>query len=85
MGYAHATEVLSQWEGYGRFCRNHLGLEPMTVLHGYGLWRDDPAAEVLAGCPDAEVDEAMAAHWEGNWAREWERRFTPEAGAARSQ
>ena len=32
VGYAHAAEVLSsQWEGFGRFCRNSLGLEPMAV------------------------------------------------------
>jgi hypothetical protein len=37
---------------------------------------DDPSAEVLATHPDAAVGEAKAAHWEGNWAREWGRRFT---------
>src|SRR5688572_17870135 len=56
-------------------CRNSLGLEPMTVMHAYRLWQDDPAAEVLTSYPDANLDERMAAHWEGNWAREWERRF----------
>ena len=35
VGYAHATEVLSQWEGFGRFCRQTLGLEPMAVMMAY--------------------------------------------------
>ena len=77
VGYAHATEVLSQWEGFGRFCRQTLGMEPLTVMSAYKLWQDDPAAEVLASYPDAKVDEGMAAHWQGNWAREWGRRFEP--------
>ena len=74
-GVVHAADLLSQWEGFGRFCRKHLGLEPMTVMSAYRLWPDDPAAEVLASYPDAKVDEGIASHWEGNWAREWGRRF----------
>ena len=75
IGEAHAAEVLSQWEGFGRFCRNSLGLEPLTVMRAYRMWQEDPAAEVLANYPDAKVDEGMAAHWDENWAREWGRRF----------
>jgi hypothetical protein len=69
------VEALSQWEGFGRFCRRQLGVEPLTLLHAYGIDWDDPAAEVLATYPEAKVDEAKAAQWEGSWAREWERRF----------
>ena len=68
--------MLSQWEGFGRFCRNHLSLEPMAVMSAYRLWQDDPAAEVLASYPEAKVDEAKAAEWAGNWTRTWERRFS---------
>ena len=68
-------EVLSQWEGYCRFCRTHLGVEAPAVMAAYRLPLGDPAAAVLAAYPDAAVDEAMAAHWEGNWGREWTRRF----------
>ena len=75
MGYAHAAEVLSQWGGFARFCRGHLGLEALTVMNAYRLWQDDPAAEVLESYPEAKVEEGIAAHWEGNWAREWGRRF----------
>jgi hypothetical protein len=50
-------------------------MEPLTVMRAYGLLPEDPAAVVLAVYPDAAVDEAKAAEWEGNWAREWERRF----------
>ena len=32
VGDAHAAEVLSQWEGFGRFCCKHLGLEPLAVM-----------------------------------------------------
>ena len=67
--------MLSQWEGFGRYCRKQLGVEPLTRLHAYGLAHDDPGAEVLATYPAAAVDEGRAKHWEGNWAREWERAF----------
>ena len=75
VGIGCGVEALSQWEGFGRFCRGHLSVEPLTLLHAYGIDWEDPAAEVLASHPDAKVDEAIAAHWEGNWAREWGRRF----------
>src|SRR5687767_10330116 len=67
IGEAHAAEILSQWEGLGRFCRDVLRVGPQTLLAAYGLWRDDPAAEVLAAYPDAKADEAKAAHWADNW------------------
>ena len=69
------AEALSQREGFGRFCRRHLGLEPLTVTAAYGLGKDDPAAEVLAVYPDAQADETKAEERAGHWAREWERRF----------
>jgi len=75
VGQAHAVEVLSQWEGFGRFCRKHPRLEPLTVMTAFKLWRDDPAAEVLASHPDARTNEGKAAHWEGNWGSEWKRWF----------
>jgi hypothetical protein len=77
IGEAHAAEILSQWEGIGRFCREVLRVEPQTLLTAYGLWRDDPAAEVLAGYPDVKADEANAAHWAVVWRQNWERRFDP--------
>src|SRR5947207_4302216 len=30
-------EALSQWEGFGRFCRRCLGVEPLTLLAAYVL------------------------------------------------
>jgi hypothetical protein len=74
-GEALAVELLSQWEGFGRFCRRTLGLEPMTLVRAYGMGDQDPPAEVLASYPDAKADEAKAAEWAGNWAREWGWRF----------
>ena len=75
IGVGVAAEALSQWEGFGRFCRKHLGVESLKLLHAYGINWEDPAAEVLATYPDAVVDEAKAAEWEQNWTRNWERRF----------
>ena len=75
IGEAHAVEILSQWEGFGRFCRDVLRVEPRTLLAAYGLWRDDPAAEVLGVYPDAKLDEAQTAHWADNWKQNWDRRF----------
>jgi hypothetical protein len=69
------VEALSQWEGFGRFCRAQLGVEPLTLVAAYGLGSDDPAAEVLATVPDAKADEARAEEQAVHWAGEWERRF----------
>ena len=77
MGQAHATEILSQWEGYCRFCHRHLGVEATTVMRAYRLIAGDPAAEVLAVYPDAKADEEKAEERAGHWAGEWERRFEP--------
>jgi hypothetical protein len=75
-GEALAVELLSQWEGFGRFCRRSLGMEPMVLVTAFGFGTEDPAAEVLASHPDAAADEAKAAEWARNWARNWERRFS---------
>jgi hypothetical protein len=32
VGTAHATEMLSMWEGLGRFTREALGVEPLTLV-----------------------------------------------------
>jgi hypothetical protein len=50
-------------------------VEPQTLLAAYGLWRDDPAVEVLAAYPDAKADEAKAQHWADVWKQNWDRRF----------
>ena len=76
IGIGVGVEALSQWEGFGRFCRKQLGVVPMTLLKAYGIDWEDPAAEVLAVYPDAKADEARAEERAVHWAREWERRFT---------
>ena len=53
VGEVHAEDLLSQWAGFGRFCREQLGVEPLTVLRAFGLGQDDPAAEVLAKYPES--------------------------------
>jgi hypothetical protein len=71
IGIGVGVEALSQWEGFGRFCRSTLRLEPLTVTAAYGLGTEDPAAVVPGAYPDAAADKAKA----GKWAREWERCF----------
>ena len=75
VGLMNAADLLSQWEGFGRFCRQSLGVEPMTLLRALRLEQEDPEAEVLASYPDAKADEAKAAGWAEDWRRSWERRF----------
>jgi hypothetical protein len=75
IGVGLGVEALSQWEGFGRFCRRCLGVEPLVLLRAYGMVKDDPAAEVLALFPDAKADEGKAEERAMHWAGEWERRF----------
>ena len=75
IGEAHAMEILSQWDGFGRFCRDVLGVGPLTLLAAYALGQGDLAAEVLGAYPDAAVDEARAAHWADVWKQNWDWRF----------
>ncbi len=48
-GEAHAADLLAQWEGFGRFCRDVLGVDPLAD-GAVGLGGDEPAAEVLEAC-----------------------------------
>ena len=61
IGVANAADLLSQWEGFGRFCRQNFAVEPLTLLRALRLGEKDPASEVLAVYSDAKVDEAKAA------------------------
>jgi hypothetical protein len=83
VGEAHAVDLLSQWEGFGRFCREVLALEPLTLLKALRLASQDPAAEVLESYPEAKVDEAKAAEWAGTWNRNWDRRFGKRSAETR--
>jgi hypothetical protein len=71
-----APDVLAQWEGFGRFCREALGTEPLTVVRAYGLQREDPAAEVRGAYPDAAIEEAEKARWAAARAQSWNERFS---------
>ena len=72
----HASDLLSQWEGFGRFCRESLGVEPLTLTAAFGLGRNDPAAEIRENHPDAAPDPQAVSNWAECWARNWSRRFT---------
>jgi hypothetical protein len=37
VGQADAVDLLSQWEGFGRFSRTRLGLEPSTAVAAFGV------------------------------------------------
>lgn len=75
VGRIYAVQVLSMWEGFGRFCRETLEMEPLALVRAYGLQREDPAAEVLRVYPKAAPEEAEATRWAAQWCRGWERRF----------
>jgi hypothetical protein len=68
VGESDAVDLLSQWEGFTRFCHDRLGLEPLKLTAAFGLGRDDVAAELAAAFPDAGADEAEAARWAAEWA-----------------
>src|SRR4051812_29424241 len=57
IGVGVGVEALSQWEGFGRFCRRYLGVEPLTLLRAYELGRGGPAAEGLAGYPHGQAGQ----------------------------
>jgi hypothetical protein len=46
VGSVHAAELLSMWEGFGRFCRETLHMEPLTLVRACRLQRGDPAEAV---------------------------------------
>jgi hypothetical protein len=76
---ADAVDLLSQWEGFGRFCRERLGADPLTTSSAFLSGGKDVAAELVKSFPDAQPDEAEAARWAAEWARGWDRRFGPPA------
>lgn len=79
VGRVHAVDVLSMWEGFGRFCRETLEMEPLVLVRAYGLQREDPAEVVLGMYADAKPDEAEATRSAAQWIRGWKRRFKPQA------
>ena len=42
-GLVNASDLLSQWEGFGRFCSEVLAADPLTVLQRRRLGKQDPA------------------------------------------
>jgi hypothetical protein len=79
VGEAFAVDVLSQWEGFGRFCREALAVDPLTLLKALRLAKQDPAADLLEVYPESVVDDAKAAEWESTWQKNWDRRFSGRA------
>ena len=73
---AHASDLLSQWEGFARFCRDSLDVEPPKLMGAFGLEPRDPGVEVREKHPDATADPRVVCDWAGCWTRSWNRRFT---------
>jgi hypothetical protein len=66
-GQSDASQLLSQWEGFGRFCRETLGVAPLTLVRA--------AAEVVAAYADGAPVEAELTRWAERWTKSWKRRF----------
>ncbi|MCW2892951.1 MAG: hypothetical protein JWO75_2440 [Actinomycetia bacterium] len=75
VGQLHASDLLSQWEGFGRFCRESLGVEPITAFRAFGLSPQDPTMEVHSVYPPARADDATVAEWARRWSWSWRRRI----------
>ena len=75
VGIAHAADLLAQWEDFGRFCRDELGVEPLVLTAAFGLFIEDPSAEVRASCPGTAAGSTDVERWAGEWAGTWQRRF----------
>jgi hypothetical protein len=75
VGEADAVDLLSQWEGFVRFCQDNLGIVPLVLLRALALEQSDPAAEVRAAHPSAKATETEIRRWLAQWTRGWERRF----------
>jgi hypothetical protein len=79
VGRAYATAALSVWEGFGRFCREALELEPETVMAALTQGAAEAVAEVRATYPDAPLDDKMASDWADTLHGVWGRRFNDGA------
>lgn len=66
-----APDVQAQWAGFGRFCREVLGAEPVTVVQAFGVATEEPAVELV--CTEAEP--LGGTEWAEQWTRSWGRRF----------
>jgi hypothetical protein len=72
-GKHRAVNLLSAWEGLGRFTRECCGIEPATLLKAWRLLAEDPVPEVRKLYPKARVDEVQAANWHASLAGAWRR------------
>ena len=72
---AYAGDVLTTWDGFGRFCRGTLGLEPLTMMRAWGLMEQDPAEWVRAIFPEAAPRVSDAEEYGERMASSWRRRF----------
>jgi hypothetical protein len=69
VGEADAVDLLSQWEGFGRFCRERLDASAVTAVAAFVSGPGDAAADLAAAFPGTRYDEAQAARWAAEWSR----------------
>ncbi len=73
-GKKRAVNLLSAWEGLGRFSRECCHVEPLVLTRAWRLIAEDPVAEVTKLHPEAVVDEVQAAGWHTSLSGVWLRR-----------
>ena len=73
VGQAEASDLLSQWEGFGRFCRETLNLAPLVVFDAFGLGNEDPGEKVRAAWPEVVAVNTEVTRWAEQWTRSWGR------------
>ena len=69
------ASFVKEWDGFGRFCREVLAVEPLTLLKAHRFALKGEEGAVLASYPDLKFDGGNAAEWSGTWRRNWGRRF----------
>jgi len=84
IGACLGSMLVTQVEGFGRWTRQDLGVEPLVALKGLGIDTTD-LEEALASCSNAEPEEDRAAEVQASLHRAWARRFPPAAGASAGQ
>ncbi len=75
VGQAHAVDLLSQWEGFARFCADVLEMDALSLVLAFGLGAGDLATDVRAVYPQVSACEAEVSRWCEQWGQRWARWF----------
>jgi len=80
IGACLGSMLVTQVEGFARWTRQDLGVEPLVALKGLGIDTTD-LEEALASCTEAKPEEQRAAEVHASLHRAWARRFPSTAVA----